>query len=98
MMRWRQGLSRYVRHRGRRLLSSDASLRPQTNRRVSKPSLNLMRVDGMPILDQLRIEEALYRADDENWCVVNRYEGPPAIVLDIRQTRKVGRVGPGERR
>lgn len=36
----------------------------------------------MPILEQLKWEEALLRADQRNWCLIN--EGtPPAIVLGI---------------
>jgi lipoate-protein ligase A len=44
--------------------------------------LNLLRLKEVPILSQLRIEEALLRADTGNWCLLN--EGsPPAIVMGI---------------
>jgi len=42
--------------------------------------LNLVRTKNLPILEQLQLEEALLRADNQNWCIIN--EGtPPAIVL-----------------
>lgn len=33
-------------------------------------TLHLVRAAGMPILQQLRLEEALLRNDDRNWCVL----------------------------
>lgn len=45
------------------------------------PALHLLRLN-VPILQQLRIEEALLRADTRNWCLIN--EGTsPAIVMGI---------------
>ena len=38
---------------------------------------------GRSMLEQLRIEESLYRAGEGNWCIVNRYAGEPVIVLGI---------------
>lgn len=44
--------------------------------------LYLLRFSGLPILEQLRIEEALLRVDTRNWCILN--EGTsPAIVMGI---------------
>lgn len=44
--------------------------------------LHLLHLQNVPILDQLRLEEALLRTDDRNWCIIN--EGsPPAIVMGI---------------
>ncbi len=44
--------------------------------------LNLCMLKNVAIFEQLAIEEALLRADSENWCLIN--EGsPPAIVLGI---------------
>ena len=44
--------------------------------------LNLLHVKKVPILEQLRLEEALIRTNSANWCLIN--EGsPPAIVLGI---------------
>jgi len=51
--------------------------------RKEKKRMNFLRFDAMPILDQLRIEEALYRSEEENFCIVNEYKGPPTIVLGI---------------
>lgn len=48
----------------------------------TKPTIHLLHTSGMPIMQQLQWEEALLRADDRNWCIIN--EGtPPAIVLGI---------------
>lgn len=43
---------------------------------------HLLKLEGMPIFEQLQIEEALVRADDRNWIVVNQ-GSPPAIVMGI---------------
>jgi lipoate-protein ligase A len=43
---------------------------------------HLLQFKHLPILDQLRLEEALLRVDQRNWCLIN--EGsPPAIVMGI---------------
>lgn len=44
--------------------------------------LNLILLDHYPILEQLKLEEALLRADDGNWCLINQGT-PPAIVMGI---------------
>jgi lipoate-protein ligase A len=45
-------------------------------------TLRLLRLHCYPIFEQLQLEEALLRADESNWCLIN--EGtPPAIVLGI---------------
>lgn len=44
--------------------------------------LNLVQLDSIPILQQLRWEEALLRTNGENWCLIN-YGSPPAIVMGI---------------
>ena len=49
---------------------------------MAYPALNLLSLKNTPIFQQLQLEEALLRADDRNWCVIN--EGsPPAIVMGI---------------
>lgn len=49
---------------------------------MQKPPLHFLRLPQWPIIDQLRLEEALLRLDHRNWCIFN--EGsPPAIVLGI---------------
>ena len=55
--------------------------------RAVKPAMNVLRLDlqrggGIPIMRQLQIEEALYRADDRNWCIVNRGAAPPTSVCE----------------
>jgi lipoate---protein ligase len=44
--------------------------------------MNLLQLEGFPILQQLQYEEALLRADQRNWCIVNR-GSPDAIVMGI---------------
>lgn len=44
--------------------------------------INLCRLQGVPIFEQLKMEEALLRAGHGNWCLIN--EGaPPAIVMGL---------------
>ena len=38
---------------------------------------------GLPIVRQLRIEEALLRATTDNWCLVNDGAAAPAAVLGL---------------
>ncbi|KAF3361840.1 putative lipoate-protein ligase A [Chlamydiales bacterium STE3] len=44
--------------------------------------INFLRLDKLPIFQQLQIEEALLRTNDENWCIVNSGSAP-AIVMGI---------------
>lgn len=44
--------------------------------------IHLLLLENFPIYDQLRVEEALLRVDDRNWCVLN-IGSPPAIVMGI---------------
>lgn len=44
--------------------------------------LSLITTQNLSILDQLQLEEALLRADDRNWCLMN-IGTPPAIVMGI---------------
>jgi lipoate---protein ligase len=45
--------------------------------------LNLLEINGLDILTQLEIEEALIKTSNDSWCIIN--EGPPKkqIVLGI---------------
>lgn len=43
---------------------------------------------NIPILQQLRLEEALLRADHRNWCLIN-HGSPPAIVMGISGKREL---------
>jgi lipoate-protein ligase A len=49
---------------------------------MHKAPLHLLDLEGIPIIEQLRLEEALLRTDQANWCLLNR-GSPPAIVLGI---------------
>ena len=54
-----------------------------TSRQAAKqPAFNLLQCQNLPIFDQLQLEEALLRADEGNWCLINRGT-PPAIVMGI---------------
>lgn len=44
--------------------------------------MNLLFLKKTPILTQLQIEEALLRADDQNWCIIN-HSSSEAIVMGI---------------
>lgn len=46
--------------------------------------LNCLLLNQVPILDQLKLEEALFRADARNWCLIN-VGSPPSIVMGISQ-------------
>lgn len=49
---------------------------------LNHPEIYIVHVKNIPIYQQLQLEEALLRADNRNWCVIN--EGsPPAIVVGI---------------
>ncbi len=44
--------------------------------------LSLVISENVPIFEQLQLEEALLRADQRNWCLIN-IGTPPAIVMGI---------------
>lgn len=46
--------------------------------------LNCLLLHQVPILEQLQLEEALFRADSQNWCLIN-VGSPPSIVMGISQ-------------
>ncbi len=45
--------------------------------------INLIQLKGCPIFKQLELEEALLRADQENYCLVNAGSSQEAIVMGI---------------
>ena len=47
-----------------------------------KNPLHILHLNNYPILNQLQVEEALLRADERNWCILN-HGSPPAIVMGI---------------
>ena len=50
---------------------------------MTNPVVRLLRLKQFPILQQLRLEEALLRADSGNWCLLNDGTPDPAIVMGI---------------
>jgi len=42
--------------------------------------MKLIRLEGAPIWEQLAIEEALLRADSEEWCLINSGSAPSVVV------------------
>lgn len=52
-------------------------------RQVGLPLMNIVRTKGMPILQQLEIEECLLRTSSENWCIINDGTDKPNIVMGV---------------
>lgn len=50
-------------------------------RKLGLPLMNVVRFKGMPILEQLFLEEKLLRASSGNWCIVNDGTNTPTIVM-----------------
>jgi hypothetical protein len=50
---------------------------------AARPVVRLLRLAGVPIYEQLLLEEALLRASSENWFVLNDGSSTAAIVLGI---------------
>lgn len=48
-----------------------------------KASLQFLHLPGIPIFEQLRIEEALLRASSHNWCIINEGSPETSIVMGI---------------
>ncbi|MCB1067748.1 MAG: lipoate--protein ligase family protein [Simkania sp.] len=49
---------------------------------MGKETLHLLRLQNHDIYEQLLLEEALLRATDKNWCILN-HGSPPRIVMGI---------------
>ncbi|XP_073121616.1 uncharacterized protein [Henckelia pumila] len=45
--------------------------------------MNLLRLNGMPILEQLHLEERLLRTTSQNWCLINDGTTHPTIVMGV---------------
>lgn len=45
--------------------------------------VRVLRLRGAPILEQLRLEEALLRADSDNWLILNDGTPGPTVVMGI---------------
>ncbi|KAH6834314.1 Biotin/lipoate A/B protein ligase family, partial [Perilla frutescens var. hirtella] len=52
-------------------------------RNGSVPLINLLRLKGVPILQQLHLEERLLRTSSDNWCIINDGTTRPTIVMGI---------------
>ena len=47
------------------------------------PLMKLIRLKGVPILQQLHLEERLLRTSPHNWCIINDGTNLPHIVMGI---------------
>lgn len=52
-------------------------------RNIGHPLMNLVRLKGFPILQQLKLEERLLRNSSDNWCIINDGTDNPAIVMGV---------------
>ena len=53
------------------------------SRRMSPAVVRLVRTAGLPLLRQLKLEEALLRADGGNWCLINDGAASATAVLGL---------------
>ncbi|KAI3825648.1 hypothetical protein L1987_07178 [Smallanthus sonchifolius] len=51
--------------------------------RAGPPLMNIVKMKGVPILQQLEVEECLLRTSSENWCIINDGTDKPNIVMGI---------------
>lgn len=59
------------------------------------PPIRLVRAKGLPILQQLHLEERLLRTTSHNWCIVNDGTDAPTIVMGVSgQPEKLIEVHP----
>ena len=52
-------------------------------REAGIPLMKLIRLKGVPILEQLYLEERLLRTSSDNWCLINDGTNYPAIVMGL---------------
>ncbi|KAJ7974391.1 Lipoate-protein ligase A [Quillaja saponaria] len=52
-------------------------------REAGAPLMKLVRFRGVPILQQLYLEERLLRTSSDNWCLINDGTDSPAIVMGL---------------
>ncbi|KAI4346615.1 hypothetical protein L6164_007496 [Bauhinia variegata] len=52
-------------------------------RKAGTPLMKLIRLKGLPILQQLHLEERLLRTSSDNWCLINDGTNAPAIVMGL---------------
>ncbi|KAA8521143.1 hypothetical protein F0562_011816 [Nyssa sinensis] len=53
------------------------------SRKVGLPLMNLVRYKGIPILQQLHLEEKLLRTSSDNWCIINDGTNAATIVMGM---------------
>lgn len=53
------------------------------SRNLGVPLLNLVKLKGVPILEQLHLEEHLLRTSSNNWCIINDGTNYPTIVMGV---------------
>jgi lipoate-protein ligase A len=60
-------------------------------------TFHLLHLKGLPIFDQLKLEEALLRSDERNWCLINQgssraivmgISGKPDQLLDVAKVKE----------
>ncbi|KAF3952490.1 hypothetical protein CMV_021958 [Castanea mollissima] len=51
--------------------------------KIGVPVMNLVRLKGVPILQQLHLEERLLRTSSHNWCIINDATNQPTIVMGV---------------
>lgn len=51
--------------------------------KLGLPLMNLVRFKGLPILQQLHLEERLLRTSSENWCIINDGTDQPTVVMGV---------------
>lgn len=52
-------------------------------RKLGLPLMNLIKTNGLPILQQLHLEEELLRTSKDNWCIINDGTDNPTIVMGV---------------
>lgn len=66
---------------------------------MATETIHLLHLKNIPIIQQLQLEEALLRADDRNFCIVNEgssraivmgISGKEEELIDIEKTKKAG--------
>ncbi|XP_043712087.1 putative lipoate-protein ligase A isoform X1 [Telopea speciosissima] len=50
---------------------------------VVAPLMNIVKLKGMSVLQQLHLEERLFRTSSDNWCIINDGTNAPTIVMGV---------------
>ncbi|KAK1373366.1 BPL/LPL catalytic domain-containing protein [Heracleum sosnowskyi] len=54
-----------------------------SSRTIGVPLMKLIKLNGVPILQQLHLEERLLRTSTDNWCIINDGTNIPNIVMGV---------------